>query len=211
MTTNGSGMMREFDYTSGLKWLLAVAMVVLVSACGSTPTQVGEDGAETPKAVFDERAYDDGVALMKKKKYEEAISTFEKVVRNDSSRAGPYINMGIAYRELGKYEEAKKVLISATKANPDSEIAFNELGLVHRKLGEFDKAKSAYKKSIDNRSRYSPAYKNLGILCDIYLQDMRCAIRNYERYQSLTKGEDKTVGFWIVDLKKRMSKPAKGK
>lgn len=203
-------MKREIDYTGyGVRLpalLLALLLALSLGACGTAPSGVSGGTDETPQAAFDEQAYAAAVELLKKKKYEESISAFEAVVRNNSSRAGPYINMGIAYRELGKYEEAKKVLLTATQVNKRSAIAYNELGLVYRKLGEFDKAKASYEQSIDNSSRYSPAYRNLGILCDIYLQDHRCAIRNYERYQSLTNGEDKTVGLWIIDLKKRSGK-----
>lgn len=208
--TKERGMIPYIDYTGyGARLpalLLALALVLLVSACGTTPSGVSDGGVEAPQSVFDEQAYSAAVELLKKKKYQQSISAFEVIVRNNSTRAGPYINMGIAYRELGKYEEAKKVLLTATQANKKSAIAYNELGLVYRKLGEFDKAKDSYEKSIDNSSRYGPAYRNLGILCDIYLQDFRCAIRNYERYQSLTSGEDKTVALWIVDLKKRSGK-----
>lgn len=208
--TKEQGMKPVIDYTRYGARLLLLVLALFVGACGTTPSGVPVGEGEAPQAVFDEQAYGAAVELLKKKKYEESISAFEAVVRNNSSRAGPYINMGIAYRELGKYDEAKKVLLIATQANKKSAIAFNELGLVYRKLGEFDKAKAAYEQSIDNNSRYGPAYRNLGILCDIYLQDFRCAIRNYERYQGLARSEDKTVGLWIVDLKKRSGKD-KGK
>lgn len=206
---NGLMSEKHVRYTAILKFIAGMALAVFLSACGSTPTSAPEKGAS--ETAFNQKEYDAALELMKKKKYTAAITSLEKIIRDDSKRAGPFINLGIAYKELGKFEDSKKVLLTATRVDPRSAIAFNELGMVYRKLGKFTDSKKAYMKSIDNRSRYSPPYRNLGILCDIYLQDMSCAIRNYKKYQSLTGGKDKNVGLWIADLKNRMNRKSKGK
>jgi tetratricopeptide (TPR) repeat protein len=190
-------------YTNSARTMLVIGAMVLLAACGTTPTAVSPLAPERPKAEFSQDDYNVALELMKQKKYSEAVAAFETIIREHPGRVGPRINLGIAYRELGNFEQSRKALLEATKTNPRSAIAFNELGLAYRKLGDFTNAKTAYTRSIKNKSRYSPAYRNLGILCDIYMQDLPCAIKNYEKYNSLTGGEDKTVGLWIVDLKKR--------
>lgn len=181
----------------------AVLVALMLQACGSAPTSAPTDKAAL---VFDQSGYDSALSLMKDGKYEKAVLKLEAVSRTDERRAGPYINLGVAYRHLDKLEEAKQALRLATERKAGNEIAWNELGIVYRKLGEFENARDAYKKSIRERSSYGKAYLNLGILCDIYLEDLSCAIRNYEKYQKLGSSESKKVTFWLADVRKRAGK-----
>jgi len=196
-------------YTAILKLVAVLTLALLLSACGSTPSTVS--GTATPRTDFNQKDYEVALEKMKKKKYTSAIVLLEKIIRDDAKRVGPHINLGIAYKELGKFDDSKRALLTATQVDPSSAIAFNELGLVYRKLGEFTSARNAYMKSIDNKSRYSLPYRNLGILCDIYLQDTSCAIRNYRKYQKLTGNKEKEVDLWIVELKRRMDSKPRGK
>ncbi len=189
--------------------MAGLTLMVLLAACASAPLQ--ESGKVTPRIEFNQKSYEAALELMKQKKYSDAIVSLEMIIRDSENRAGPFINLGIAYKELGKLDVSKKAFLTATKIDPKSAISFNELGLVYRKLGEFASAKKAYKESINNKSRYSLPYRNLGILCDIYLQDFQCAIRNYKKYLRLTGKKDKKIGLWIVDLERRMDKKSRGK
>jgi tetratricopeptide (TPR) repeat protein len=190
--------------------LLVIALAVLLQACGTAPT--GETPSK-PGAVFDESAYQSAMGLMKKGKYEEAAPRLEELARTDSERAGPYINLGIAYLKLDKLEEAKQALLIATERRDGNAIAWNELGLVYRKMGQFENARDAYKKSIRKRARYGKAYLNLGILCDIYLEDLNCAMRNYKRFLEVSadKEGDKQVNIWLADVSRRAGKPLEKK
>ena len=82
-------------------------------------------------------------------------------------------------------------------------VANNELGLIYRKAGRFDDARKAYENALVVHPEYLPARKNLGILCEIYLRDLKCALDQYEQYQGYVP-DDKTVNIWIADLKRRM-------
>ena len=190
---------------SKFNWLILVSMLALLQACGTAPT--GETPS-APKAVFDESAYQSSLKLMKDGKYEEAATRLEELARTDSERAGPYINLGIAYRKLDKLEEAKQALLIATERRDGNAIAWNELGLVYRKMGQFENARDAYKKSIRKQARYGKAYLNLGILCDIYLEDLNCASRNYKKYLdvSIDAENNKKVAIWFADVSRRAGK-----
>lgn len=205
----GTMTKKHVHYNTVVKSIAGLMLVALLTACGSTPTTVSDK--ETVRTEFDQAGYEAALELMKQKRYSDAVVSFEKIIRDSERRAGPFINLGIAYKELGKFDVSRKALLTATQFDSRNAIAFNELGLVYRKLGEFANAKKAYMKSISNKSRYSLPYRNLGILCDIYLQDLSCAIRNYKKYQSLTGNEDKKVGLWIVDLTRRMDKKSRRK
>jgi len=185
-------------------------MLALLQACGTAPT--GET-TSAPKAVFDESAYRSALKLMQDGKYEDAATHLEELARTDSERAGPYINLGIAYRKLDKLEEAKQSLLIATERRDGNAIAWNELGLVYRKLGQFENARDAYKKSIRKEARYGKAYLNLGILCDIYLEDLSCAQRNYKKYLDVSTDTEnnKKVAIWFADVSRRAGKPQEQK
>ncbi len=46
-------------------------------------------------------------------------------------------------------------------------------------------------------------HHNLGVLCDLYLRDLDCALAHYRRYQTLTEENDRRVALWIADLSRR--------
>lgn len=198
---------------SKINWLVVIVLAALLQACGTAPTASNTSATSAPVAVFDESAYQSALRLMKKDKYEEAAASLEELARTDSERAGPYINLGIAYRKLDKLEEAKQALLIATERRDGNAIAWNELGIVYRKMGQFENARDAYRKSIRKRARYGKAYLNLGILCDIYLEDLKCAMRNYRKFLdvSIDKEGDKQVGIWLADVSRRAGKPLEKK
>jgi len=190
---------------AGHRWTIVLVIALFVQACGTVPTNQVET---TPVKVFDESAYRAALDLMKQGKYAEAAPQLDALARTDEGRAGPYINLGIAYLKLEKLEEAKQALLIATERRDGNAIAWNELGLVYRKMGQFENARDAYKKSIRKRARYGKAYLNLGVLCDIYLEDLNCAMRNYKKYLDVStdKDSDKNIRIWLADVTRRAGK-----
>jgi tetratricopeptide (TPR) repeat protein len=85
-------------------------------------------------------------------------------------------------------------------------VAWNELGATQRLRGEFPDAAASYEKAIAADSNYAPAYRNLGVVSDLYLGDPERALTALERYKELT-GEDRPVTSWIAELRQRTGKP----
>ncbi len=50
---------------------------------------------------------------------------------------------------------------------------------------------------------YAKAHFNLGILAELYLQDLPLALTHYEAYQSTQTQANNTVAKWVIDLQKR--------
>ena len=76
---------------------------------------------------------------------------------------------------------------------------------MYREEGDFSKAEGFYKKALSAHPDYQNAHLNLGILCDLYLRKIDCALEHYEQYLKLTGGKDKSVTAWVTQLKKQGS------
>lgn len=147
--------------------------------------------------------FNQAVILLKEEKYAEAIDLLEQVIAKSPGVTAPYIDLAIAYRHKGKSEQAEAHLKTALALMPGHPVACNEYGLLYRAAGRFAEAREMYETALEGFPEYYPAHRNLGILCDIYMNDPECALAHYEVYHAANP-EDKAVALWIADLKNRM-------
>ena len=149
------------------------------------------------------RDFDRAVALLNREEYDGAMILLENVIKKSPGVTAPYINMAIACRHTGKLEQAEEHLKTALQLVPDHPAACNEYGLLYRKTGRFAEAREVYQKVLEQFPDYYPAHRNLGILCDLYLNDLTCALEHYELY-SEAMPEDRQVKLWVADLRGRL-------
>lgn len=147
--------------------------------------------------------FNQAVNFMSQENYAEAIKLLKAVAGKTSKFSAPYINLGIAYSRTGDTEKAEENFKSALEINKLHPVAINELGLIYRKTGRYVEARKLYEDLLSMYPDFLPARKNLGVLCDIYIQDLNCALEQYEEY---LKGipEDEKVKIWVADVKSRM-------
>lgn len=202
-------MMDNINFRSFL-FISMILGTILLSSCVVEPVKKKPDDVFNKKEVIDvsvemQNDFDAALALLKESNYEQAISLLEKVVAQEKRLPAPYVNLGIAYGRTNMQDKAEAALMKAIELEAGHPIANNELGLLLRKKGKFSEAKSAYESAISAHPNYLPGIRNLGILCEIYLRDLECALTQFEEYQRY-RPEDKTVNIWVSDLKRRLSK-----
>ena len=140
-------------------------------------------------------------------RHEQGVALLEKVADRTPSFSAPRIDLGVEYARAGDLEAARRHLLLALQANPSHPVTHNELGIVYRKLGRFDDARRSYESALEIFSGYHHARRNLAILCDLYLSDMDCALRNYEAYLAAVP-EDGDASMWIADIRSRIQQEA---
>jgi tetratricopeptide (TPR) repeat protein len=196
---------------TGCKTILMLSLAVMLVACGTTSkvSSISTDdiviseefGIDTDLAD----KFNLAVKHINNKKYDDAVELLLEVTSKTDKHSAPYINLGIAYVETGNIEDAENILLKAVKINPAHPITNNELALVYRKTGRFSEAKKTYENVIKNYPQFLPARKNLGILCDLFMKDLDCAIEQYEAYLTVRPNE-KEIKIWLTDLKRRVGK-----
>lgn len=149
--------------------------------------------------------FERAVVMMQAGDYEAASRLLEKVIGQDPGVTAPYINLAIASMHGNKPAPAEEALQAALQLIPAHPVASNEYGLLLRKAGRFAEARAIYETSLQAFPDYSPAHKNLGILCDLYLQDPGCALEHYESY-SVVVPMDEQVKIWMADLRLRLKR-----
>lgn len=209
---------------------LATAMplwlALLVTGCGSMP-ESGLPDAKSSAATPDATSLEDKAQVAEDAVPPEALQRFDAAVvhmnAGDTAAAeqafralaadypafsGPLINLGILEAKAGRLETAERTLKAAIERNADNPAAFNQLGLVYRKLGRFQDAERAYREAVRIDPSYANAYLNLGVLCDLYLQQPQRALEAYERYLELTPEPDTRVNVWVTEVRKRLGASA---
>jgi len=146
--------------------------------------------------------FEHAVSLLNDGKNEKAIELLAKVTEQASGVTAPHIDIAVAYMRIGKLEPAEQHLKTALGLVPDHPVASNEYGLLLRRSGRFKEAREVYEKAIASFPEYLPVHRNLGVLCDLYLNDPACALKQFEIY-SEGMPADAHVKIWIAELRMR--------
>ena len=186
-------------------------LMMLLYACAGSETRQGVtydsiNKQELKNIVVDsdvEVDFKDAIVLMQQDKNIQAIEILTTVIEREQRLPAPYVNIAIAYNKLGDSKLAEQHLIKALKLDIGHPVANNELGLLYRKAGKFNAARTAYENAIKSHPEFLAAKRNLGVLCDLYMHDFECALKQFEGYLEL-KPEDKAVEIWIADVKHRL-------
>jgi tetratricopeptide (TPR) repeat protein len=166
---------------------------------------VGFTVTEAARVANDVRAdFERAAALVASGQAAAGIPILVSVTERAPELAAPYIDLGLAYEQTGKLDDAAAALEKAVQADAKHPLAYHELGLVYRKQGRVALARQTYEKGVAVYPLFDTTRRNLGILCEIYLGDLPCALRNYQAYREAAP-EDKDATLWVDDLSNRRS------
>jgi len=189
--------------------ILAVCTLSL-SACSYIPGK--NDAADAAYKVTSSKApqnYSSAIAAAKNGKTSKAIKLLTEITNKNPDFAPAYTNLGLQYLQNKKNSQAEDAFKKAVKLNPADAIAYNHLGIIMRMKGDFSDARNMYQQALNSNLNYANAHLNLGILLDMYLYELSDALIHYKHYQSLTNNNDKLVGKWIIDIKRRIQTDTK--
>jgi Flp pilus assembly protein TadD len=166
--------------------------------------EVGFTITEEARIGGDVRAdYETALSYLEQGRHDEGIELLEQVAEAAPELSAPRIDLGIAQHRAGDLEAAESNLLLALESNPEQPVAHNELGIIYRKTGRFEEARKSYESALDVYPGFHFARRNLAILCDLYLADLQCALRNYEAYMK-TVPSDEEASMWIADIRYRL-------
>ncbi len=152
-------------------------------------------------------AFFEAVNLLDRGERQSSIDKLAFLASESPMVAASHVNLGIAYHLSDNLEAAENHLQNALAPGvaPGHPVVHTELGIIYRKLGRFADAKASYEAALAASPDYHFARRNLGILCDLYLSDTDCAMREYETYMAAVP-EDDEVAIWIADVNNRMNR-----
>ena len=196
--------------------VLLVAVMTTLAACNTTPSKpastsistsasaqiqveesVGFTLIEDARVEGDVRVdYDRALDLLARGNSAEGIALLETVAAAVPNLSAPRISLAIAQHRLGDLEATEQHLLQALSINPNHPIALNELGIVYRKTARFAEARQQYEAALAIYPGYHYARRNLAVLCDLYLDDVDCAISNYEAYMATVLSDDEAA-MWL--------------
>jgi tetratricopeptide (TPR) repeat protein len=153
---------------------------------------------------FYQQFYIEALALLKNGDTEQALDLLQQVSTDAPDKPYVFTNLGLAYFKLQKLELAEKAFQGAIIRSKNDAVAYNHLGILQRYKGQFEEARDQYQRAIRIDSDYAFAHLNLGILFDLYLQDLELALQHYQKYQTLISEEDAQVAKWITDIKRQL-------
>jgi Tfp pilus assembly protein PilF len=228
MSGTGNKMGRKQGTAAWAEWVVLALLLSLLAGCATDgkinrkPQSLESAPLERPSVTrladgrqgfvitevpqVNETAHRDfqrAVDALADEDYSRAIDLLEKFIEQSPGVTAPYINLAIAYRHLGRLEAAEAHLKTALNLVPGHPVACNEYGLLYRQTGRFVEARAMYENALARFPDYYPVHRNLGILCDLYLNDLECALAHYEIY-GRARPEDEQVQLWIADLRNRL-------
>ena len=165
--------------------------------------QAGTLTGNAPGAAVANPDYRQAMTAMQAGQYAGAARLLEDLDGPAGESHAAQLNLAIAHVQLGNNADAGRVIHRVLAETPDDPVARNLQGILHRRAGRFRQARDAYEQALRLRPGYTMAHINLGILCDIYLQDTDCAMRHYRDYLRLSAGDDRRVALWLADLEQR--------
>lgn len=185
-----------------------IGLLLISSSCTTKNTQNNPALVDNPQSILVDQAvltlFRQALEHLLQQEHNEAIILLESLTSTEKRFPAPYVNLAIAYSRTGQIRQAEQNFIMALRLDVGHAVANNELGLLYRESGRFAAARTAYQNALVQHPDYLPARRNLGILCELYIHDLECALEQYKVYLEY-EPEDKTIEQWMLELTQRIN------
>ena len=151
--------------------LVTLAMVFLAGFLAS---------AAHAGAVDAQKAYIEGVSLVKKHEYTKALAQFDSAIKSNPSFVKAYVGKGICFLMQDKHEASVEVLNKAIQMDPQNVTALFCRGQASLLLGHSKEAMADFSAVLKRQPENARSYINRAI-CEFRLGDPKAAVTDASR------------------------------
>lgn len=196
------------------RFFACLALLMLLSGCASSPDTHSYDDArsEKPAPVRDiapltpaqQQLLSQARSATENQQWDAAEAALQQLLAQRPDAAVAHSRMGWVVQQQGDRQRAMALYREAIERDPRDALTVNNLALLLMEDRQFGEAAKLLRDGL----RYSPQvpelHYNLAVVSELYLLDLKTALRHYRRYRDLTGDEDKAVAGWIADLERRL-------
>jgi|SRR5690554_5464385 len=187
-----------------IKYASLVLATLLISGCSLFGTKSKlNDSSSQPVSQALSVAFTQGLLLLEKEQFEKAEKHWQNTAVQWSQYPGVWSNLAISQWHLNKFKEAEVSSNKAIEINPEFCPARKIHALLQKEQGLFLEAIENYKAAAQCSPNDPDIPYNMGIIYDLYLQDVELALDYYTKAQRLLNEENETLAMWITDLQNR--------
>lgn len=198
--------------TWSAKSLLTVLlmMTVLLCGCASGPQKPPQASANAAEPAVKKLTEDDTRSYQKAleslgQEPEDALQLLTELAQNYPLNAAIKTNLALAHYQCGEHQQALEVSDKAIQLDTDIAENYNLRGLILMEQNRFSEAEKAFLAALERNPRLALAHYNLGLLHDVYFQNIAEALRHYELYLAAYP-KDTDTAAWIEQLKRSLEK-----
>jgi Tfp pilus assembly protein PilF len=186
--------------TSGWKIWIGMALMMLLSACGTTGGKQEQKSAGIESLTPSQAArFQEALAQLDQQQPKKAENVLESLLRERTDVAELWLNLALSQYQQNNFAAADKTVTRILAAYPRTVQAHNLAGLLAVENGEFKKAEQHYAEALKLSPQYVNALYNMALLQDIYLQNTVAAVDYYQAYLKLEK-DDEATKAWVENL-----------
>lgn len=112
-----------------------------------TPSVEKEMKEKIPESRL-KRRMEEGIRLMREKKWEEAIRLFEEMAKQSPQQEEIFFRLGVSYMELGRFPKAEEALKRAIRLNPEDVRPYFQLAGLYEQTQRLQEALDLYDRVI---------------------------------------------------------------
>jgi len=214
---------------------VSLALILVLAGCASKQPAIkdsanllGPDGqpvaAPLPEGFED--AFRNGLSLLEDERYDDALTHWQGMTEQYAQFPGVWVNLGLTHHRLDDDENALLAYEKARAVDVDFCPVYALEGVSRRIVGQFAEAEASYLAAIDCEPGNGEHYYNMGILLDLYRNDLTGALAYYRKARRLfaekapaadgdgaadadddtdnaSDSEANPLDIWIVDLSRR--------